>query len=688
MSSTSHHRWQHELRGRPSQTGTPLRVLVVRGNRKATRRQEDHDVLHTLRHLGHTVFDLDVDRHPLTLAGPAGAGALFSHEPVDRIFSRFSPGLVLMGGLGWGLTEATAERLRRDGVPVVSLTPVPGAHHATALDLAGAVTRAELLRDQPPPLDRILRALDSGHHGSAHRGPGGPAPCDQAELRAQLTSHRQWSEVPPELAARALAHLASNHLYEHRLEAMIGSLGLRAGAPRPRTVLFSGYYGAGNRGDELLLQVLLEHLEANVPGAHPVVAASRAPEVERLHGVQAFPRADLQASELHAATASSLVLGPGGHWHDYSIRQAGGAAGMVRAATVSPAHMAQLPLLVAAYGGTVHVHGMGVGPLDDIAARAAVRLTGRLARTVVVRDRESAEILEPLAEDWAAEVTISPDVVYGLALPASTPALAPTAAPDAAPAAGAGRRPRYLAVNLRPWTDADQDRRRLWQTLFEVARDHGLQVVGVPMQSTDEQSLQDFAAAAPAGVSVEILPADLGLEDFLTVLRGAEVLVAMRLHANLLMHRLRRPALGLAYDPKVRSHFLQLGRAEAVLDLDAPAPQLRATLERLLSERGLPEQTTEALDGLERRAAADLDRLSESLRDAPLRIPDPSWIQHPAPTPVSAATLSPQPAPAAGSEPVTAPERTPTPVPGTTPLPSPWKRQLRRVYRGLRRRLR
>lgn len=102
-----------------------------------------------------------------------------------------------------------------------------------------------------------------------------------------------------------------------------------------RTVLLSGYYGAGNRGDELLLAVLLDHLQARVPGFQPVVAASNAAAVEAEHGAQAFSRADLDESERYAALATGMILGPGGHWHDHSIQLAGGAAGSC-AAPASP----------------------------------------------------------------------------------------------------------------------------------------------------------------------------------------------------------------------------------------------------------------------------------------------------------------------------------------------------------------
>lgn len=701
MSHGSIEEIRRALRTAPVEASSRHRVLVLRhGGSPGSAR--DLGVLQALHLLGHTVFDLDTGLHPECIVSGGERGTApgewpgpgrFSHEPVSAVFQRFAPELVLLTGPGWAPTAATAAYLADAGIPAVSLAPDteaghPGLRH---LPLGPAFSRADLLRDPLPSPASVVEVLRGGHPD-----PRGARPCEQIAWVEELTALADGATWPEGTAARVVDHLASHHLDEHGLEVAFETLrseGLlrHTGAPRPRTVLFSGYYGAGNRGDELLLDTLLGHLQATLPGFHPVVAGSKPAVVEREHGAQALARANLDAGEAYAARASSLVLGPGGHWHDYSIHLAGGAAGTFRAAHVSPAHMAQLPLLVAAYGGAVHVRGMGVGPLADSAARAAVNLTGRLARTVTVRDQESARLLEPLSPPWPAEVEVSPDVVYGLSLPA----------PPAA-AAREGRPRRYLAVNLRPWTDRPEQRRRLQQAIIDVAADHGLALVGVPMQSTDEPELRDLAetaASSEADVAVEVVPAGLPLADFLEVLRGAEALVSMRLHANLLMHRLRRPALGLVYDPKVGSHFAELGRGEFALDLDAPSSLLRDTLERLVGEPDLPWASRAAVARLEERARRELDRLSEALASDPLRIPDPGWVQYlPPPAKKSAtSTKSPQStptqvpattaAPVNPDTPAAAGPRSPAPAGRPTAGRAAWRRALRRVYRGVRRRL-
>lgn len=565
-----------QLRTRPSQAARYHRVLVVpRGSPRRT--PNDLDLINTLHALGHTVFDLDVSAHPGTMeptsqdASDESVG--FNHQPVQAVFDRFAPQILLFCGSDLLPRTSTVTYLQQLGVSMVTVAAgSPPAAPGPVLVRRDTVTRATLLHQD------------------------GASDQSASELRLlEDEIERVFAEVR-------------------------GSTPL-AGHARPRVVIFSGYYGAENRGDELLLSTLVEHLSRTLPDVMPVVAAADPATVERTHGVQAFRRADLTMAEVYAARAHAMVLGPGGHWHDYSIAQAGGVAGMTRGARVSPAHMAQLPLLVAAYGGEVFVQGMGVGPLSDVAARAAVHLTGRLASRVTVRDQGSADLLLPESQAWSAEPEVTPDVVYSLDLP---------------PVPANGDVTGHLVVNLRPWSDAPAVRQTMIETIVDCARQHGLRIVALPMQPTDVPPLQELievASQATVPVPAELLPSDAPLAEVIYLLDSSAGLVSMRLHASLLMHRRRRSALGLSYDPKVRAHFEQIHRGEAALDLDASADALRHALARVVDEPLLPEAAQRAVASLENESRADLAELARLLGRTPARVLDPMWIHHrPAPT--------------------------------------------------------
>lgn len=422
---------------------------------------------------------------------------------------------------------------------------------------------------------------------------------------------------------RAFRRLVDEHLYEHRwnqlFSAVYGALDapssavtslpewigrvLGTEAPPPRTVLLSGYYGAANRGDDLLLEAIAGGLERGIPGAQVVVAGVNPRYVEKVQGRQSFLRTHAAQAERWAAGSAAVVLGGGGLWHDYTIQKAGGAAGIITGTTLSPAHLVQLPLLVRAYGGSFHGFGLGVGPLSDPAAIAAVRLSGQIAESITVRDQESADILRQIP-DWGGAVDVAPDAVYGLPLPE---------------ARGSESDRPYIAVNVRPWRESGADLLAVRDAVFDVAQRHGLDVLGVPMQKVDEVELSRWADGE-SGTRFTVLPHDIPLEEFLGALSGARALVAFRLHANLLAHRLGVSCVGISYDPKVRAHFEEIGREDMVADLPLDADALADLVDRAVVEAGLPEGTRTGIRQLEAAAGEAIAGLAARVALAPSRV--------------------------------------------------------------------
>ncbi|WP_137824765.1 polysaccharide pyruvyl transferase family protein [Brevibacterium sp. 2SA] len=440
-----------------------------------------------------------------------------------------------------------------------------------------------------------------------------------------------------QIRRRGFKRLVTEHLYEQRwlslFEEIETSLSgksslietrsaqrftkmLEGTRDRPRNIIISGYFGARNRGDDILLDALANRITAAVPDAKIVAAAVNQQVVEREQGIQAFKRTDLWVSEHYASEATGLILGPGGLWHDYTIQAAGGVAGIFTGATLSPAHLAQLPLMVKAHGGRFHIHGMGVGPLADPAAKAAIRLTGSLADSTTVRDQGSLDLLNEVATDWPNPPSISPDVAYSLPLPEAETTSTPRSE----------QHDRYIVVNVRPFRDDADSLETIRSVVFGAAAARNWRVVGVPMQPIDETTMAQWAEHSP--VPFSILPQDVPYEKFLEVLRDASAIVSMRLHLNLFAHRLGKNPVGIAYDPKLVGHFEQLGREAAVV----PMPVQAETLTRIVNQ-GIdhPAQTARVSERVRRAeddAIASLDALCRDLASAPVRVPDSSSMVH------------------------------------------------------------
>lgn len=459
---------------------------------------------------------------------------------------------------------------------------------------------------------------------------------DEEDLARKIETVLANPRLYAQMTEQAFDRLINQHLYEHRwmtlFEALpgVGRAGpegmheataerireiLSTSRPRAKQVIVTGFYGASNVGDELILRSISERIEAADPAAQVWVAAENPEHVERGHALQSFSRKS-HATALHAArTASAVVLGGGGLWHDYTFERAGGLLGLFESPQISIAGFAVLPLLARMLGARFHVAGLGIGPLEDPDAKRLIRFVSSHADSIMVRDAESMRLaMEICAEP--ERLIQAPDVVYGLSLDP----VAPRA--EIVTLRSQGR--RIVGLNLRPWDragDADYVE-AVASALRSIARTEPLAVIGIPMQAgerNDGAVLRRVSERLDDEVPV-LLPRVSTSDDLLGLLGSLDVLVSMRLHACLLAHRLRKPVVGLAYDPKVRNHFAEIRRERYCLELPFTADALVERLMLAMQESlTVPEEASSRIAELESQAASALDALAHRLASHPSR---------------------------------------------------------------------
>lgn len=454
---------------------------------------------------------------------------------------------------------------------------------------------------------------------------------DEEDLVGQVRSILADPALYRAMTERAFDRLANGHLYEHRwialfeqIQSIVAAGGswlgqareadvatiLATSLPRAKHILLSGFYGASNVGDELILRSISERIQAADDAAQIWVGAENPDQVERSHGLQAFPRKSLPHALNAARTASGVVLGGGGLWHDYTFERSGGLLGLFHAPQISIAGFGALPLMGRMFDAPFHVVGMGIGPLEDADAKRMMGFIGGHAESVMVRDAESyAYAVESLP--FPDRVRQAPDVVYGLQLP-----------PLPAPAEVVAFREsgfRIVGLNLRPWAHTDEDLlvEQVAEGLIGWSRREPIAMIGIPMQAGERVDLSVIGRVArriAEQVPSLVLRAPLGTDELLATLASLDALVSMRLHACLLAHRLGRPVVGIAYDPKVANHFAELGRAHVCLRLPLEAERLETAIAVVAAERdGLPAEARERIRGLEVDAAEALNAVATRL---------------------------------------------------------------------------
>ena len=436
----------------------------------------------------------------------------------------------------------------------------------------------------------------------------------------------------------AFSKLVTQHLYEHRWLKLFddiltlarrapGWMGAdRAGqieqaltedAGRARMIALSGFYGARNLGDDLIMESIAGSIERQVKGAQVAIVAQSPGTVELAFGRQAVARTRHHEVDALVAKSDAFVLGGGGLWHDYTFRKAGGIRSLATGATMSIGGVGIAGMLANIRGIPFHVVGLGVGPLTDPEAGQLVRYVAKMTDSLMVRDTGSLDLLK-----WAGvpenRVSVDPDVVYALDL----------AGEASAELAALSDTHFVLGLNLRPWDRGDVPISALIDQIAQSVRsfaaglDKPLALVLLPMQegaSYDRAVLAQLATVLAGAYPVVELPTPLVEHDFIGALKKIDLLLSMRLHSCLLAHRLGTPAVGLAYDPKLRAHFQEVGRADLAVDLDIPAADLAALMQRAAFKMDANDLAAKVAD-LTTRARQGLSRVAAQIEASPRRV--------------------------------------------------------------------
>lgn len=394
---------------------------------------------------------------------------------------------------------------------------------------------------------------------------------------------------------------------------------------RPRRILFSGYFGGGNLGDEALLSAELGRFREALHGQlEPVVVTVDPALTRRLHGeIETVPFQDVKALSLAIAQSELVIWGGGGllqdHWHvpveELFLDPQGGV----------PAYL-RVPLLAAAWGRPCMVYGQGVGPLGEPENRRLVGLALSGVDVITVRDASSADLLlecgvtgRPILTTADPVVSIRPaPAERGLELIAST-GLDPS------------RRP-IIAVTPRVPPNGDVS----WvgpfcAALKDFGREAEASVLFIPFdqeKGSDARICRELAASCSSSLPVGILSGWRSPEGVAACLGQCDLTIATRLHGLYLSVLTGTPVIALDYDPKVRAAAGEFGPDIPVLSLDgldergltlalaktladAPAlrPRLLAALESLrLRESGNIENALALLSGRVERGAQERTR--------------------------------------------------------------------------------
>lgn len=352
-------------------------------------------------------------------------------------------------------------------------------------------------------------------------------------------------------------------------------------------LLFSGYYGLGNAGDEAVLEASVAMFRERQPDL-PITVLSGDPAGTRAAlQVQAVRR--MHPDALRAARRCGLFLSGGGS--------------LLQDRTSLKSLLYYLFLLDTARraGARTMVFAQGIGPLTRPAAR---RLTARVLSRVdaiTVRDADSAELIRAIGVQGPAvdAMEVTADPVF---------ALPPEVTPRVSEAAS--HRP-LVGVSLRPWPGSEVILPPLAEALAKVPA--GVEVQAWPLfRGEDMGPCEALAALLP---EVKVVREPLRPREWMALAGWADAVVGMRLHSLIFAAARAVPVLGISYDPKVDSLLARLRSAPVGTAGELDSARLREALLQALEDTEERRRDREArAEHLRSAAYRSVDRALGLLR--------------------------------------------------------------------------
>jgi len=311
-------------------------------------------------------------------------------------------------------------------------------------------------------------------------------------------------------------------------------------------LVLAGYFGFGNAGDEALLAGLLSGINKAVAAGpltgcriRPVVLSAKPEETRKLHGVAAVDRRHPAAIWRALAKADAFWLAGGGLLQQATSRR-------------SIYYYLGLLALAQAHALPTCLFAQGVGPLKTSGAAVLLRILLPRCCGIWVRDDLSRRVLlEVFGERHrrGPQIQVTGDPAFLLPPAMEGGEEEREKAPGERIAAGGSR----WVVACRSWREEQGWSGRLAAGLAEAAKTGGAALQLLAMQPEQDLPFNRQLAAAlqDRGAQVHLLPPPPDFRRVIMHIAGADLVIAMRLHALIMAAGAGVPAVAVSYDPKV-----------------------------------------------------------------------------------------------------------------------------------------
>lgn len=306
-------------------------------------------------------------------------------------------------------------------------------------------------------------------------------------------------------------------------------------------ILISGYYGFNNIGDESILRTVIDNLRERLSDVDITVLSQSPAQTAEKYGVHAAQRMDLRDILRSVRRCDMLLSGGGSLLQDATSRK-------------SILYYLFILFLAQLLGKRTFIYSQGIGPIAFPLNRRLTAFVLRRTDGIVVRDKESQDLLLGLKVP-ADLIHVTADPVIRVRKPG------PELGLQILEEEGCPRRRERLtvgwAVRCRKPDSAflqEVERCVLW-----LREEYGADSVLIPFFHDEDVGVCEAVAERLDGRAGCLRKKHLS-EETLSIIGCMDVLVGVRLHSLIYAAVMGVPMIGVSYDPKVDSFLSSIGR--------------------------------------------------------------------------------------------------------------------------------
>ncbi len=320
------------------------------------------------------------------------------------------------------------------------------------------------------------------------------------------------------------------------------------------SILIHGYYGFKNLGDELILKKIIEDIRFIYPDAYLFVLSGDPQFTHHTHGIDAVDRFNINEVVEAVRNCDVLILGGGGLFNDHWPLVVND---LLSNFGKGIAYYAVPPLIAKIFGKPVFYWAHGVGPFYTDEAVELTKWAYSLADFATVRDKHSYDLLTSMGvPEEKLNIDCDPVVKLDVKALINKDLISQLDIPD---------NRLVIGVNLRPWKDRDQEiSEHLAESLTELYNSNkNILFLLIPFDyssnvASDFKILKKLPEKLPEGSFMTIDEDRVSAGLLLSAISKTHAVIGMRLHFLLSAIKLKKPAVALIYDTKVKEMLERL----------------------------------------------------------------------------------------------------------------------------------